>query len=358
MITSNPYVGPRTFGRHEADRFFGREREARDLFSLVVAERVVLFYAQSGAGKSSLLNTRLIPQLQEEAQYLVLPVGRVGGELQKGIEDVANIYVFNLLLSINQDSANQTTDPSRFAQMEIKEFLTGLYTADGEHYFYDEKVAQQTITEAPQPQNQPPHVLIIDQFEEIVTTHLHRWQDRNDFFHQLDEAIKDDPNLWVVLTLREDFVAALEPYARLVSGGLRTRFYMERLDVAAAIEAVRRPAAELGDRSFAAGVAEALVNNLRRIRVHGSDSTGLGQYVEPVQLQVVCYQLWESIAQQPVGPIQMADLQGAGDVDQALATFYEDSLKAVLAEPTVAVSERQLRTWFDNKLITEAGTRG
>ena len=33
--TTNPYVGPRTFSRQEADRFFGREREARELFSLV-----------------------------------------------------------------------------------------------------------------------------------------------------------------------------------------------------------------------------------------------------------------------------------------------------------------------------------
>ena len=34
MTISNPYVGPRTFSHNEADRFFGREREARDLFSL------------------------------------------------------------------------------------------------------------------------------------------------------------------------------------------------------------------------------------------------------------------------------------------------------------------------------------
>ena len=27
--------------------------------------------------------------------------------------------------------------------------------------------------------------------------------------------MRDDPNLWVVLTLREDYVAALDPYAPL-----------------------------------------------------------------------------------------------------------------------------------------------
>ena len=57
----NPYVGPRTFSEKEAHLFFGREREARDLLALVLSERLVLFYARSGAGKSSLLYTRLIP---------------------------------------------------------------------------------------------------------------------------------------------------------------------------------------------------------------------------------------------------------------------------------------------------------
>ncbi len=100
------------------------------------------------------------------------------------------------------------------------------------------------------------------------------------------------------------------------------------------------------------------MDNLRRIRMHGSDDSALGQYVEPVQLQVVCYQLWESIAERPLGPIEMADLEGGSDVDQALSNFYEDALKSVLAQPGVRVPERRLRAWFDTELITEAGTRG
>ncbi|MCI5123681.1 MAG: hypothetical protein D3925_04190 [Candidatus Electrothrix sp. AR5] len=57
MNTNTPYIGPRSFTRQERDRFFGREAEAGDLLSLVIAERLVLFYAQSGAGKTSLINT-------------------------------------------------------------------------------------------------------------------------------------------------------------------------------------------------------------------------------------------------------------------------------------------------------------
>ncbi len=355
----NPYVGPRTFTRKEATRFFGREREARELLSLVIAERMVLFYAQSGAGKSSLLNTRLIPQLRESG-YLVLPTGRVGGELPDAVQDVANVYVFNLLLALDQSHDHQQGDLRHFAHLSLVEFMRGLRTADGEHYVYDETLAAETAAatgDAEADETQPPHVLIIDQFEEIVTTHPTRWRERAEFFRQLDEAMAADPLLWVVLTLREDFVATLDPYKRLVAGGMRARFYMQRMGVDAALEAVCRPA-EAAGRPFAAGVAEKLVDNLRQVRLPGQQQFHLGQYVEPVQLQVVCFQLWENLKDQPLGLITETDLTKAGDVDTALADFYEDALTVVLDDPELTVPEQQLRNWFDTQLITESGTRG
>src|SRR3954471_9355776 len=93
--TTNPYVGPRTFERAQSRLFFGREREARDLLARVVSQRLTLFYAQSGVGKSSLVNTRLIPQLENEAGFAVLPVGRISGALPAGVAPVDNIFLFN-----------------------------------------------------------------------------------------------------------------------------------------------------------------------------------------------------------------------------------------------------------------------
>jgi hypothetical protein len=346
---TNPYVGPRTFTRQESDRFFGREREARDLLSLVISKRLVLFYAQSGAGKSSLVNTRLVPQLLQEG-FLVLPIARVSGELPAGIDAVANIFAFNLMLSLDQREG----DPRRFASMTLADFLTRLTTADGEHYYYDDAPAASTPS-TPSHADVPPHVLIIDQFEEIITTHLEHWQDRGDFLRQLGQALADDPLLWVVLTLREDHVAALDPYADLLPGKMQARFYMQRMGYEAALEAVKKPAEGYG-RPFAAGVAESLVDNLRQIRVQGETTPQLGQFVEPVQLQVVCYQLWENLKNRPPGEITQQYLQELGDVDTALAGFYEQAIAKVLAE--TGGSEVTLRNWFERNLITEAGTRG
>src|ERR1051326_6482845 len=83
---SQPYVGPRPFESADQGLFFGREREADDLLSLVMFHRTVLLYAQSGAGKSSLLNTSVVPGLRDSG-FTVLPVARVRGEAAL---DVAN----------------------------------------------------------------------------------------------------------------------------------------------------------------------------------------------------------------------------------------------------------------------------
>ena len=100
-MKNNPYVGPRPYERRDRHNFYGREREARELRSLILSEREVLFYAQSGAGKTSLLNATVIPMLKEEDFY-VLPVARVGNELPPGIDPTAvdNIFVFSALLSL------------------------------------------------------------------------------------------------------------------------------------------------------------------------------------------------------------------------------------------------------------------
>ena len=344
--TANPYVGPRTFSQAQRHLFFGRDREGRDLLARVLSERLVLFYAQSGAGKSSLINTRLIPGLREVG-YAVLPVGRVGGELPAGVEGADNVYLFNLMLSI----AQAEREPGRFAGLTLSRFLAGLSSEDGEHYAYDDGTLPPPGAPGDGTARVQPYVLIIDQFEELITGHPGRWTERTEFFRQLNAAMLDDPNLWVVLALREDYVAPIEPYAPLLADRMRARFYMERMGVDAALDAIRRPAG-LGGRPFAAGAAEQLAEDLRQVRVPGQEATIPGQYVEPVQLQVVCLQLWENIKARPPGQITAADLQEAGDVDRALIQFYEETLAAALADPGTPVTERQLRTWFDRELIT------
>src|SRR6516165_6365633 len=115
-----PYVGPRPFGRDEKDLFFRRDRETRDLCSLVVAHPIVLLYAASGAGKSSLLNAGLIPLLEARG-YEVLPSARVSGRIPDAIKtsEVNNVYAFNVLSSW----AGPSVDPRDLVKADIASFL-------------------------------------------------------------------------------------------------------------------------------------------------------------------------------------------------------------------------------------------
>ena len=323
----NPYVGPRTFSEADARYFFGREREARDLLSLVIAEPLVLFYAQSGAGKSSLLHARLIPALRQE-EFEMLPIGRVAGGLPAEGARPSNIFLYNLLLSID----NGRTPPAQLAQLSLGDYIAQRRT----------ELEPDTAL-----------VLIIDQFEEILTTHSARWPEREAFFQQLGQALRDDSLLWVVLSLRDDYVAALDPFAPHVPNKFRGRFYMQRMDITAALQAIERPAAQAG-RPFAPGVAQTLVQNLAQIRTRTGEVAG--EFVQPVQMQVVCFQLWENLAQTTLPQITAEALRDLGDVNAALGQFYEQSLTAT-AQAT-GLPNKQLRDWFTRELITEAGTRG
>jgi len=217
--------------------------------------------------------------------------------------------------------------------------------------------------------NPRPPILILDQFEEILTTHRDRWQNARGFFEQLAEALDKSTKLGVVLAMREDHVAGLDPYAALLPRRLKARFRMEQLKVDGALEAVTKPAQNAG-HPFAEGVAEKLVDDLRRLRaIQGEQSQEtaiLGPYIEPVQLQVVCRRLWENLPDRQIGNrITAEDVEQFGNVDRALTDFYEGTLHQVLeqARPLSEaqgwkVREGQLRRWFGQQLITPMQTRG
>ncbi|CAG0931852.1 putative serine/threonine-protein kinase PkwA [Thermoflexales bacterium] len=351
-MQNNPYIGPRPFERADGSNFFGRTRETRDLLSLIMAERVVLFYAQSGAGKTSLLNTQIIPALENEG-FFVLPVARVGSDLPPGLREktVKNIFVFSVWMGLMGKETPLST-------------LTGTTLSAAINSWK----AQAPPDEDGDPR---PPILILDQFEEILTTHRDRWQDARGFFEQLAQALDKNSKLGVVLAMREDHVAGLDPYAALLPRRLKARFRMEQLKADGALEAVKQPAQNAG-HPFAEGVAEKLVDDLRRVRVvkvageQEQDQSVLGPYIEPVQLQVVCRRLWENLPDRQIGnPITAEDVEQFGNVDRALTDFYEGTLHQVLdqAKPLGEgqgwkVRESQLRRWFGKQLITPMQTRG
>lgn len=339
----NPYVGPRPYEQGEQALFFGRDREASELFSLVCAHPVVLFYSQSGAGKTSLLNAAVVPRLKAQGD-LLFGVARVGGKLPKETEEekLPNVFVFNALLSMQ--GKRQQFSPEFLSRMSLAEYLKSQGHGEKREYFY------------------PLHVVIFDQFEEIFTSFPRRLAHQEGFFVNVSKALEADPLLRVVFTMREEYIAGLDPFTRMLPERLKRRFRMERLREEAALRAVEGPLEGTG-RRFGRGVAKKLVNNLMQVPIKymGGTVSTTGEYVEPVQLQIVCHNLWEALPSN-VHVIGERDVSKFGDVDSALAKYYSDALKKVIeTREKVDKSkayEKGLRIWFGESLITPVGTRG
>jgi tetratricopeptide (TPR) repeat protein len=574
--TNRPFVGPRPFESADQLLFFGREREAEDLVSLLVTQSEVLLYAASGAGKTSLLNASLIPKLREKHRFDVLDPARVKGEMPRGVDPAGapNIFMFNALLHM----AGKQADPVALQTATLASFLA----ARGRPRGKDETPV--------------PRLVIFDQFEEILTSYPDCWNQREAFFAQVREALKGsstlrrddvlrpealaeglasknglsrylaqqlggdgghppdgaggpglpalvrglnrlirtgalypgvgeevpltdrmrdlikakarstdaerlnrmlleeafpgaiaggtpgDPRLRVLFVMREDHVAALDPYLGVLPEKLRARYRLERLRPEAALQAVTRPL-ERTSRRFAQGVAKQLVRDLietevrtpsrpdyrvvvpprkvwrlraalggaalrsfeylalRSLELRGAapgekgapgpdevqavcqeawkiltlsgfevtndrltrygdpersfaafarglirDLAGRGevpqltplalqgvaklatwmlrgqgrvmvdeQFVEPVQLQVVCEGLWDALRPDE-REITREHLEKYGDVNQSLSAFYEKSIRE--AARAARVPAWKLRGWFERELITPDGTRG
>src|SRR5215208_2520910 len=283
----------------DARFFFGRDREIHDLVALIVSNPIVLLYAASGAGKSSLLNAAVVARLEHDQECEVLPVARVVGLREGEVAADRNVFVAAVVSHLAGGASSAASLRGHLQEREHPD------TSDG---------------------FPAPRALVIDQFEELFTAYPDRWEDRPGFFEDLGGALRDDPLLRVVLSIREDFLAQLDPYARLLPDGLRARYRLERLGPAAALRAAKEPARAAG-RPFAEGVAEQLVEDLQKVRLdteHGPKEV-VGEYVEPVQLQVACRSLWEALA--------------------AAAT-------------AARMKEHSLRPRFEHDFITPMGTRG
>lgn len=74
-LPASPYRHLSRFTRKDAEVFFGRGHQIRELCERLTAPRtapIMLFYGQSGVGKSSILDAGLIPRLEQdyEVRYL------------------------------------------------------------------------------------------------------------------------------------------------------------------------------------------------------------------------------------------------------------------------------------------------
>lgn len=353
---ANPYVGPHPF--EPGQPIFGRAREIEELYYLLSAERIVLLHSPSGAGKSSLIQAGMLVRVASTFD--------VWGPVRVHAPGPSNRYVRSVLAGLEFQIPEARRRPA-------------------------EEVGAMTLAEyaekRPRRRSAPGNVLLIfDQFEEVLTADPLAVDTKREFFTQLGELLQN-PHYWALFSLREDYLAPLDPYARQVPTHLKNRFRLDLLSCDAAREAIAKPA-DLGGRSFTEDALNKLVLDLATIKVQqpdGSFRDEIGQHVEPVQLQVVCQDLWEETEKRKRDKIDAHDITECGDVKQALAVYYAKQVEKIAGEsipgqsavqnlnelkvkpkppigqnipPTQKVKrENAIREWMGEKLITPDGIR-
>jgi len=335
---SNPYVGPRAF--REGEKLYGRKREVSALKDLLIARRIVLLHAPSGAGKTSLIRAALLPELADEG-FQALPVARVNFEPEEmsRLATLENFNRYSLSVLHHLDSegkGERDIQIPSLASVSLKNYLDN------------------RIQEA---EEDTTLVLILDQFEEILTVDSLNLEAKEAFFKSLGEAL-ENRDLWVLFAMRDDYLGALDPFISYLPTGLSNRYHLELLGRDAAKEAIQSPAAEPPfNVEFTDQAAYDLADDLRlmtTMQPDGKTRTEKGPYVEPVHLQVVCRRLWEQPRSQP-GVISKKDVKERGQVDITLGEYYRDSVRET-AQGT-GVREREIRDWFDHHLITQQRVR-
>ena len=342
------YPGAQPFSDDALSRkiFFGRDREVTALTDQILANRMVVVYARSGLGKSSLLNAGVAQRLRDEG-YMPLIVR---------VNDVQDGPRASVLQGISAAAERQRTeyiagDPSSlWSFFKTAEFWCG------------------DILVRP--------VLILDQFEELFT--LQSPEARMNFLSELGYLVRGvappnfteahpdlsdaAPAVHVVLSLREDFLGLLEEAADRIPQILDHRFRLTPLSLHAAAEALTGPA-EINDPAletrpfrYDPKAVESILDYLSRRRVRALVETT--RTVEPFQLQLIC-QRFERIAgerqRQSADNVTLTikDIGGEAALRDTLKEFYHRALAAVSARRV----RKAARRLCENFLISPEGRR-
>lgn len=348
------YPGSPPFRDTELDRrlFRGRAQEADIVLHSILSTNLFLLYAESGLGKTSLLNAGVMHELRARAHW---PVSvRLNDPSISPVQCIRELIDAAAASDPDVDLVIQPDGTSRDDET-LWDLLTAMEVWRG--------------NELQQP------VVILDQFEELFTLD---WDDdvRSRFIEQFGEVVRGHradafagidaapPEVKFVLVIREDALGELDALSADVPQVMRSRFRLGPLDPVQAEAAVLEPA-QLDDARLASqrfeyteAAAREILEFLRTEKQRGS--TRLATAVDPSQLQIVCQYVEQAILPDKVaalGPDEVAridapDLGGREGLDQILSDFYRRTIESL---PTSA--QRSARHLCEDGLINRSGRR-
>lgn len=351
------YPGSPPFRDTELDRrlFRGRTQEADTVLHSILSSNLFLLYAESGLGKTSLLNAGVLHQLRLRDHWPVSvrlndPSVAPVAEIRARIADAAAADPDVDLVT------GRAGEPEDGSEASLWDVLAGLEVWRG--------------NELQQP------VLVFDQFEELFTL---EWDPevRQRFITEFGEVVRGHrsgalhigeespaPDVRFVLVIREDSLGELDALAVDVPQIMRNRFRLGPLDPKQARAAITEPAALEDERldsqrfAYTDDAAEEILTFLRTSTDRGS--TSLTAAVDPSQLQIVCQYVEQAIlpeksedsADGRIVTIDAADLGGKEGLDRILSDFYRRTIESL--PPSGRAAAREL---CEEGLINRGGRR-
>jgi Novel STAND NTPase 1/Sulfatase-modifying factor enzyme 1/Domain of unknown function (DUF4062) len=193
----SPYPGLMHFTRKYAPVFFGREYEVNELLERISTgeNRFILVSGDSGVGKSSVVDAGLLPRLEETG----FPAGR-DCLCVRMVPSQGN-HPFDSLMRTLHVYAEKTELDSYAVGEELCENPGGL----SQHL---EKITSKGAGGSEL-------VLFLDQMEECFTSQALEYADV--FLSALYQAAQEDEKLWVIATIRSDFLKHCHRYPDLLS---------------------------------------------------------------------------------------------------------------------------------------------
>ncbi|MEH2013446.1 nSTAND1 domain-containing NTPase [Nostoc sp.] len=262
----NPYRGLYAFESEQAQYFCGRDEAVRTLISRLAESRFLAVIGYSGSGKSSLVKAGLLPQLKGD---------RLPGS----------------------------------SEWEIASFTPGEHPLG--------KLVD--ILTRQQQQNQP-HLLFIDQFEEIFTL-CQDDEERKAFIRLIAQEVKKaEVETRIILTIRGDFLNRCADYREiitLINNIPPTSFIITPMSFAELEEAIEKPAKLHGvtfERGLVSQISADVVNR---------------PGVLPI-LQYALKELWRVCIEEPESPEPLLTHKGyeeiggvKGALDKRATILYE-----------------------------------
>jgi WD40 repeat protein len=271
VALENPFVGLKSMTEADADRFFGRNEEIASLVDKLKPHRLIAVVADSGAGKSSLVQAGLIPAFR-------------GGKLSDMAGREPDDRLWHVVVM------RPGRDPVKGLKRAVTEAAERLGRSADECAGLRKRVDLDDPSETAYaircdlPVGKTETLLVVDQFEELLTETEEA--PRPPFVGFL-MALAAGGGFRIVLTLRADHFNLCRPLANLFEHLTRDNqdavLRPRRMTDAGIAEAVRKPLALAGHTDFPE--QDALIASIRR---DISDRPG-----DLALVQMALYAMWQ-----------------------------------------------------------------